>query len=190
MLVGLVLITGLAVGAVTSIGQGHLSTTLSPLVNSASAWLVAPFVVGSLVRSDRGAGVAGLTVCLLQLVGYSITAELRGFSAGGSIVVFWSACAIVGGPLFGTAGRLWRTRTDALRGLGAAVLPAAFVAEGLWVYVHELQHYGAAALWVAIGALLSLLLVDSTREQRWLAITIPVALAAEALVTQIYSQSF
>ncbi|MEA2170784.1 MAG: hypothetical protein QOF76_4084, partial [Solirubrobacteraceae bacterium] len=40
MLVGLVLITGLAVGAVTSIGQGHLSTTLSPLVNSASAWLV------------------------------------------------------------------------------------------------------------------------------------------------------
>ncbi len=190
ILIALVLTAGLAVGAITSIGQGHLNGTLNPLVNSACAWLVAPFFVGSRMRSDRGAAAAGLAVCLLQLVGYSLTAELRGFSAGGSIVVFWSACAIVGGPIFGAAGRMWRTRTGPLHGLGAAVLPAAFLAEGLWVYVHELHYYGAAALWIAIGALLSILLPDSTREARWLAVTLTSGIAAEVLLTQIYSQSF
>jgi hypothetical protein len=186
----LILTTGLAVGAMTSIGQAHLSGTLNPLVNSASAWLVAPFFIGSRMRSDRGAAAAGLAVCLLQLVGYSVTAELRGFSAGGSILVFWSACALVGGPIFGAAGRAWRARTDALRDLGAAVLPAAFLAEGLWVYVYELHYYSAAALWIAIGAVLALTLTRGLGERRWLALTVAGGLAGEALLTQIYSQTF
>jgi hypothetical protein len=181
---------GLAVGVLTSVGQTYLDGALSPVVNSASAWLVAPFFVGSRMATGRRAAAAGLAVCVLQLVGYCVTSELRGFSAGGSIVVFWTACAFVGGPLFGAAGRLWRTRTDHLRGLGAAGLAAAFLAEGTWVYLHELRSYGSAALWIAIGALVALTMTGGPRGLRWLAATLPAALAGEVLLTGIYAQSF
>jgi hypothetical protein len=189
-LVALVLTAGLGIGAATSFGQGHLSGALSPLVNSASAWLVAPFFFGSRMTSVRGAAAAGFAVCVLQLVGYSVTAELRGFSAGGTIVVFWTMCAVVGGPIFGAAGRLWRVHAEPLHSVGSAVLPAAFLAEGLWVYVHELRYWGAAALWLAIGALLALVMTRGLRDRRWIVLTTAGGLAAEALLTQIYTQSF
>jgi hypothetical protein len=186
----LLLASGLAVGVGTSLGQTSLDGVLSAFVNSASAWLVAPFLVGSRMTSDRRAAAAGLAVCVLQLVGYSLTSELRGFSSGGAIVVFWTMCAIVGGPVFGLAGRLWRTRTDGLSGLGAAVLAAAFLSEGAWVYVHELAYYGTAALWIAIGTLLALTMTHGMRELRWLPLTVIAGLAGEVLLTQVYAQSF
>jgi hypothetical protein len=181
----LTIATGLAIGCLTSLGQAHLSGALNALVNSAGAWLVAPFFVGALMRTPREAAAAGLTTCALQLVGYYVTAELRGFAAGTSFVVFWTACAAVGGPLFGLAGRQWRLRPDAI---GATVLPAAFFAEGLWVYLHELRYYATAALWFAIGAGLALAL--SRRAFRRLAVTLPLALAGEVLVSAVYSQAF
>jgi hypothetical protein len=82
---------GLVVGGLTSVGQSHLGGALNAFVNSASAWLVAPFLVGAVMRTPRGAAAAGLTTCALQLVGYYATASLRGFPAGGSIVLFWTA---------------------------------------------------------------------------------------------------
>jgi hypothetical protein len=181
----LTITTGLAIGCLTSLGQAHLDGALDALVNSAGAWLVAPFFVGALMRTPRGAAAAGLTTCALQLVGYYATAELRGFAAGGAIVVFWTACAAVGGPLFGLAGRHWRLEPA---GLGAAVLPAAFLAEGLWVYLHELRYYATAALWLGIGAALSVTL--GRDALRWLALTLPVGLAGEIVVSAVYSQAF
>ncbi len=151
---------------------------------------MAPFFVGSRMTTERRAAAAGLVVCVLQLLGYSVMSELRGFSYGGGIVVFWIACAFVGGPVFGVAGRLWRTRTNGLRGLGAAILAAAFLAEGAWVYLHELRAYDTAALWIAIGALVALTMTGGLRGLRWLAVTVPAALAGEVLLTGIYAQSF
>jgi hypothetical protein len=115
---------------------------------------------------------------------------LRGFSAGGAIVVFWSACAIVGGPIFGAAGRLWRIRTDPLHGLATALLPAAFLAEGLWVYAHELHYWGAARLWIAIGSLLTLTMLRGVRDYRWVPVAVAGGLAGDVILTQIYTQSF
>ena len=77
-----------------------------------------------------------------------------------------------------------------LRGLGAAILAAAFLAEGAWVYLHELHYYDTAALWIAIGALVALTMTGALRGLRWLAVTVPAALAGEVLLTQIYAQSF
>jgi hypothetical protein len=184
-----VVVVGLAVGSLTSFGQGHLDGALDAFVNSASAWLVAPFVIGMWMTTRRGAAVAGMSVCSLQLVGYYATAHLRGFSAGGAIVAFWAACAVVGGPVFGVGGRLSRG-AGRLRALGAAVLPAAFVAEGLWVYVHELHYYATAALWIGIGAALAVVMLRGRRELRWLVVALVVGLAAELLLSQIYRQSF
>ena len=185
------MVAGLAVGALSSIGQTYLDGTLNAFVNSASAWLVAPFAVGALMVTRRGAAVAGLSTCALQLVGYYVTAHLRGYSVGGSIVIFWVACAVAGGPVFGLAGHLWRRAEPRLRGLGMAVLAGVFLAEGLYSYLHELRYYATAALWVAIGAGLALL---SSRgrvlELRWLALTVPLGVGGEIALTAILHRSF
>jgi hypothetical protein len=186
----LLLTSGLAVGVLTSLGQGHLGRPLKALVNSASAWLVAPFFAGSRMTSRRAAAAAGLGVCLLQLVGYYSATELRGFAAGGTIVIFWAVCGVLGGPVFGEAGRLWHTRTDRRSGVGSAVLPAAFLSEGLWVYLHELHYYTTAALWIAIGVILGLTMTRAARGQRWLVPAVGAGLLAEMLLTQVYSRSF
>jgi hypothetical protein len=187
----LIVTAGLVVGVLTSLGQKHLSGALNALVNSASAWLLAPFFVGSQMPSRRSAAVAGLTVCALQLVGYYATTELRGFSPGGAIVLFWAACAVVGGPLFGVAGHLWHTGPPSVRGLGGAALPGAFFAEGLWSYLHQLHYYATAALWFGIGVALALLLNrHHPADLRWLPLTLTLGLAGEIVLSAVYRQSF
>lgn len=177
-------VAGLAVGCLTSWGQKYLHLPLNALVNSASAWLVAPFFVGALMRTPRGAVAAGFATCALQLVGYYVTAELRGFPAGGAIVLFWLGCAVVGGPVFGLAGHRWRLRPA---DIGASVLPAAFFAEGLWTYAIQLHYYDTAALWLAIGGALAATL--GRGALRWLAVTVPVALAGELVVSLVYTRA-
>ncbi|MDX6677137.1 MAG: hypothetical protein QOE31_1189, partial [Solirubrobacteraceae bacterium] len=49
---------------------------------------------------------------------------------------------------------------------------------------------GAAALWLAIGALLALVMTHGLRDRRWIVLTTAGGLAAEVLLTQIYTQSF
>jgi Family of unknown function (DUF6518) len=95
--IALAAVVGLAVGALTSIGQTDLDGPPAAFVNSASAWLVAPFAVGATMRTPRGAAVAGLLVCLFQLEGYYTTAQARGFPTSHSLIVFWTACAVVAG---------------------------------------------------------------------------------------------
>ena len=104
----LVAFSGCTVGVLTSLGQGHLGAPMDAFVNSASAWLVVPFLVGSRVSSRRGALAAGFIACTLQVVGYYAVTELRGLAAGGAILVFWSACAVIGGPVFGGSKPLER----------------------------------------------------------------------------------
>jgi len=188
--VAAVVAIGLAVGALTSVGQTYLDGSLNAFVNSASAWLIAPLVVGSWMATRRGAVAAGLAACSLQLVGYYVTAALRGFSASQGILLFWFVCAIVGGPLFGAAGHLWRTGGPRVRGLGATALPAAFLAEGLWVYLHELHYRLTAALWIGIGLVLLLLPLRQVKERGWLALTLACALAGEIVLSLVYRQSF
>jgi Family of unknown function (DUF6518) len=182
----LAVVVGLGVGCLTSFGQTHINGTFNPLVNSASAWLVAPFVIGGCMATMPGAAAAGLTVCVLQLAGYDLTAELRGFPAAQSLIVFWGACAVLGGPVFGLGGKLSRAGRPDVRGLGAAVLAGVFLAEGIWLYVHELHYYDSAALCIGIGVLVAVGLLRGLRDYRWLALTLPVGLVGEVLLTRIY----
>jgi len=181
---------GLGIGGMTSIGQTYLDRPWAALSNSASAWLVAPFVVGSFMTSRRGGAVAGLVACLLELVGYYATAHLRGFAAGNAILGFWTLCALVGGPLFGLAGHLWRAGPSRLRGLGGTALPAAFLAEGLWVYHRELHYESTALLWFVIAAVLLVVMSWRPIQVRWLPLTFAGCLVAEMIVSVAYRQSF
>jgi Family of unknown function (DUF6518) len=185
-----VIVVGLVVGALTSFGQRYLGGALNALVNSASAWLVAPFFLGAIMVTRKGGAFAGVGAALIQLVGYYVTAHLRGYATGGSIVAFWTACALVGGPLFGAGGYLWRNGPDRISGLGSTLLPAAFLAEGLWVYLHELHYHATAALWIGVGLGLGVLLPVGWVERRWLPLTLVVGLVAEIALGHVYRQAF
>jgi hypothetical protein len=185
----LVVAVGLVVGALTSVGQTYLGGALNAFVNSASAWLIAPFIVGAVMPTRRTAAAAGLATALAQLLGYYACAHLRGYPSGGSIVAFWGACALIGGPLFGAGGHLWRSGSPRVAGLGSTLLPAAFLAEGLWVYLQELHYYATAALWIGIGVTLAVLLPTGFIERRWLPLTLILGIAGEIAISQIYRQT-
>jgi hypothetical protein len=185
-----VLALGVGVGVATSLGQAHLDRPFAALVNSAGPWLVAPFLMGAVCRRIGTAVVGGAAVCVLQLAAYYVTAHVRGFATGEGILAFWLACGLVGGPIFGAAGFLWRNGEPRLRGLGGTALAAAFLAEGLWVYWHTL-HYGTTALlWVVFAALMVGLFARRPLEFRWLALTFAAAVVGEAVVSAVYTQSF
>src|SRR3569833_2315364 len=123
---GAVVVAGLVMGAVTSVLQKYLNSPWLSLVNAASPWLAPAFAVGVLQRRIGGAALAGLATCVIELAGYYLTSAARGFGACGSgILLFWTGCAVVGGPVFGLAGWLWRQ--DRVPGLGASVLVVLFL---------------------------------------------------------------
>src|SRR4051812_47970351 len=142
---------GLAGGALSSVGRASLDGTLDAFANSVSTWVVAPFLIGTLATTRRAAAVAGLATCASQIAGYYPVAFVLGITTPAPVIAFWTACALVGGPVFGVAGQLWRTASPQLRGLGMAVLAGVFVAEGLYAYAHQLHHYLTGALWVGLG---------------------------------------
>jgi hypothetical protein len=188
--IALAVAAGVGVGVLTSVGQSHLHRPFDALCNSASAWLLAPFIVGALMRTRAGAAAAGLPTCALQVIAYYATAHARGYATSNSLIVFWTVCAIVGGPLFGFAGHLWRTGSRRFRGLGASALAAAFAAEGLWVYHHQLHYNATAELWLVIAAAILVILAPRPRELRWFALTLPLGLLGEIAVGVVYRHGF
>ena len=146
---------GLVVGALTSFGQTVLGGTwFAGLANAVSPWLVASFLVGALARRWWVAALAGLLACVGQVAGYYLVADLRGFGVGASSVAVWAVSGVVGGPVFGWAGRLWRTAAGRWRGLGPALLAGCWLAEAVVTYAVALRSWGDAAVFAVVAALL------------------------------------
>ena len=179
-------VLGFAIGVLTSYGQGWLTGTSNALVNSESAWLVAPFAVGALARRSWAAAWLGLLTCLMQLVGYEVTSELRYGAMSISPDLGWGVAALGGGPLFGLAGRAWRYGRPAWRGLGPATLAAAFLTEGGWQYLHTLHRVLAGGLWLAIGAGIAATGLRRPRDCAWLPLTLALGLLVQLAVSRVY----
>lgn len=83
------------------------------------------------LRWAMGAGVATLA---LAVVGYYATVQLR-FGYGGSTgaLVLWSVASVVGGVVFGAAGRWWRDPRPWLRAVAIGLVAAVFIAEGIYL---------------------------------------------------------
>ena len=147
-------------------------------------------------RRAAGAAVAGFATCLFELAGYYVTAAARGYfgDGGNGILLFWSACALVGGPVFGWAGRAWRRGPGRTRGLGVAILAAAYLAEAAVVYGWRLHYTSSAVLFAAIG--IAAVPVLAYRERimtstlRWLLAALPAGILAEAILGLVYGRSF
>jgi hypothetical protein len=128
--VAVVVVAGLVTGIVTQLGQSVLPTGWSQAANSISPWLLVTFLVGSTMPTWRAGLLAGIVTLVLALVGYYAMTQLRyGIGGGSSSLLFWGLGAVVGGPVFGVAGRLWRDSSLRTRSLALGLLAAAFLAD-------------------------------------------------------------
>ncbi|GGC17110.1 DUF6518 family protein [Cellulomonas carbonis] len=167
---------GLGVGGLTSLGQTLLgSTAFAGLGNAVSPWLVLPFAVGALARRDGHASAAGLLACVAQVFGYYLVAHLRGFGVSNAFLIIWAVAGVLGGPLFGWAGRAWRTATGRVRGLGPALLVGCWVSEAIVTYLVVLRYGSEAAVFGAVAAVLTVLLGVAGRQLRSLLTWLPAA---------------
>ncbi len=170
---------GLAVGSLTSVLQGVADFPWLALVNAVSPWATTAFVAGALQPSMRPAVAVALVATLLQVVGYYITAELRGYDAGLTYVIVWSLCALVAGPVFGAAGQAWQRGAPV--GLGAAALVAVWATEALIGYQWRLGYTSSAVLFGVVAVVLAVALPRHLGQDAGLARWILPALAAGVL---------
>ena len=106
---GLVVVAGLATGVLTQLGQGILPEGWSQAANAISPWLLVAFLVGSTMSTCLVRRSPGSACSLLALVGYDLAILVQyGYGPSLGPRVLWGTGAIVGGLVFGTAGRWWR----------------------------------------------------------------------------------
>jgi hypothetical protein len=148
-LAGAVLV-GLATGALTLGGQAVLPVEANRLANSGAIWVTVAFLVGWRTPSDLTAAIAGLITLVGALVGYFLAAALSNAGVSASTVAIWVGVAIVGGPVFGLAGRWRATRTGWWPVLAVALLGAVYLAEGVWTLL-VIPHMAVAG-WVSVAA--------------------------------------
>ena len=162
---GLVLLVGLGTGIVTQVGQSVLPTGWSQAANAISPWLLVAFLAGSSMPSRASAITAGIVTLVLALVGYYATTQIRyGIGGGTGSLVFWGLGALTGGPVFGLAGRLWRTGTDLLRPIALGLLAAVAIAEGIYHAVVLVEPSVGAGF--VVGGLLVPLVLGRTWQDR------------------------
>jgi hypothetical protein len=142
---------GLGTGSATAVLQGVLSVPWAALANAASPWLAAAFVAGVLAARHGVAAVAGAVTCVGAVLGYYLTAVLRGGSAAESTVFVWVLCGIIAGPVLGEAGQAWKRGRTLTRLLASSLLAACFLLEGLR-YEVVLDYGSRAVLFGVIAA--------------------------------------
>jgi hypothetical protein len=189
-----IVVVGLGVGIATSLLQPELRAPWLSLAKSAGPWLTPMFFLGALCRRPWAAAVVAGTTGLLELLGFFATAAVRGDAAEHGLVLFWAACALLGGPIFGVAGWMWWRRPRGLSALGGALLPATFFAEAAVTYGWRLHYLPSAILFVAVGMGVLLFLGlrgwQHGRIALWLLVAFPAGVVAELLVGMAYSQAF
>ncbi len=163
--------------------------------NTVAVWVAVAFAAGALGVSIVGGAIRGLAALLAAVVVYeALTGTLGyGVSSGGAVhaSLVWGAAAAVIGPVFGAAGATWRGSRGRARAIAAALLGAAFIAEGLvfgaprLIVLDELVHDPGAILLgfeMAVGlAIPWLLLRPGERRTGYVALAVLGAIAALAI---------
>lgn len=150
----------LALSAVTAFGLllGWATFTLhgtTPLLeratNSVSTWIIWTAAAGAVHRTARLAAWSGGLMMLATCAGYYLTAGV-GDTAGTAAV--WSVAGLAGGPLLGWAGWTVRHGRGTARATAGAAIAMVVLGEGLWLGL-TLRYWGEAAVYLAVGALLT-----------------------------------
>lgn len=122
-------VCGLIAGGVTAIAQGMLPVALSMLANSSGSWTLLAFLLALPAPTAVSGAVCGSGALLSMLAGYVLTDLLRGYPASTGLMVFWSAAALIAGPLLGV-GAQWLRRSPGTRAaLGLSALCGVLIGE-------------------------------------------------------------
>ena len=173
---------GLAIGIVTSVGQGSLPDGLTPLSNSSGSWCLFAFALALLDREPRRAALVGFASLIAMLAGYALATELRGYPVGTSMFVRWGAAAVIAGPAVGV-GAAWLRGPDPLRAAaGIAPVVGILLGEGLYGLT-VVAATTSVGYWIGEMALgLALVVLAAIRIRSWRGIALMLALSAIASV--------
>ena len=175
----LAVLVGVAVGALTFVGQRFLPGQWNTLVNSGAIWLVPVFFVGSRMRSLPWAAAAGVATLLATLAGYYVPYTLAGTPKSLFYVALWVGVALIAGPLFGMAGCAWRSDRRMHRVVGVAMLGGVLATEGLYLVI-VLGYLWSGWSMVVAGVVADVVL--SSRGDRLLTLAVsPLPIAAAGL---------
>lgn len=170
-------VAGIATGVLTLALQALLPEALNRLANSGAIWVTVAFAVGTLMRDWRSAAVAGTVTLLLAVAGYYAAAAMAGAGVSTGALAIWGGTAVVGGPVFGTAGWAWHARRDRTEAVAAALLGGVYLAEGAYTLLVVPAMAPAGVVEVVAGVTIAGLLPRS-RHTRLLALALLIPLAA------------
>jgi hypothetical protein len=173
-------VVGFGLGAASVYPYVYTNGPLHLLGNSAAVWLLAAFGVG-VVGGEPGRGALAGAILLIATVSsfFVVYGVLFPADHVGRVVAFWLGAAVVGGPLFGLAGGIWRSGGPLRRGITAAVVGGAFIAEALAFEPVS----GELWRWFEIigGVVLCLVLATSRRARVVALCSLPVCVALGVL---------
>ncbi|WP_405975776.1 DUF6518 family protein [Streptomyces sp. NBC_00988] len=149
---------GLLLGWATY-GLHGMSPLLERATNSVSTWIIWTAAAGALIRTRQFALWGGALMMLTTCTGYYAASALGDtFGAGGlGTAAVWSVAGLAGGPLLGWAGWTVRRGQGDVRAVAGAAIVMVVLGEGLWLG-WTLHYWGEAAVFLTVGALLTLLL--------------------------------
>lgn len=151
-------VIGALIGAGTALVQPHVGAPWSALVNSSSPWLLGGFIAGALHHRRNPATLAGLATLLVEVGAYFAVVDTLDIPVLHDYVLFWTVCAVAGGPVAGWAGWAWRWGGPRAHGFGAAFLPGSFIAEAFGAYGLRLHYVPGLTMFLVIGTVLFALL--------------------------------
>lgn len=174
---------GLAAGAATAIAQGALPAQVASLANSSGSWCLLAFLLALTAPTAGFGAVAGLASLACMLAGYVVTDLLRGYPSSTGLVMFWSAAALLAGPLLGLGAQWLRRRPGTRAALGISALCGVLIGEagyGLLVLAGSTE----PAYWWAQAVLGVLLLASAAAwKLRGLGVIVQAVLFTAAVAT-------
>ena len=183
--VALTIGVGVAVGVVTLLGQSVLSAEWNRLANSGAIWLLASFLVGSRMPSNGRAAVAGMATLVLAVVAYYAAARLAGAGVSTRTVAIWIGTALVGGPVYGAAGRWWRTGPPTSRIVAIGLMGGIVTAEGVSTLL-RLPDLAAVGWVETIAGLIVVVVLGRSLRERLLGLAVvPLVVIAGVLAYEV-----
>ena len=171
------------VGGITSIGQSLLPYLLAPAANSAGTWVLSAFALCLVNRMPARGLVLGALALFAMVIGYALVSELRGFTAGARLVLFWGAASVVVGPFVGTSAAWVRGANGMRPAIGAGIIGGVLIGEA--VYGLTLIAETTPAGYWAAELVAGLVVVVAGGRRSFLA-ALAVAAAAAAAVNLAY----
>jgi hypothetical protein len=178
-------LAGLLLGGVTLAGQSVLQGDWNRLANSGAIWLLFASLVGSRMPTDRWAIVAGVGVLVGAVIGYYAAAVFSGAGVGARIMAIWIGTALIGGPVYGLAGRWCQAGSEPQRVVAIGLMGGILAAEGVSTVMRIPDMATVGWVELAAGVALMLALGRSVRERLLGLAVVPVILLAGVLAYAI-----